>query len=102
MQEELSGVWKLHKLMPRPYIVIIGPTLKDIKSVYVIVGECRFKVDSIVLGVELCFQCIKIFFKGSPVASNHIWEFIEQEVYKRKVEGIYKPVISLIEQLNRF
>lgn len=98
---EILHMHNSHKIELKPFVVINGPTLSNISSAYVIFDKYKYKVSTTTSAVNLCFQCMKVLHEKYSSVSNHLWQFLESEVYEMNVENVYSSVISLKENLRK-
>ncbi|XP_043470179.1 uncharacterized protein LOC122503626 [Leptopilina heterotoma] len=90
-----------HKIKLQPYVIINGPSLNDVKSAFVVLDNYKYQVSSPVVAVDICFQCMKVFGEKYSSVCNHVWQFIEREVYKFEVKDLYTAVASVIENMRK-
>lgn len=96
-ESELQEMHNLHKIKVQPYVIINGPSLTDIRSSLVVIENHEYQVTFPVAEIDLCFQSMKMFGeKFSPVC-NHVWQFIEREIYNFEVKDLYKANANVIE-----
>ncbi|XP_034245520.1 uncharacterized protein LOC117647732 [Thrips palmi] len=69
-----------------PLLVVVGPTLLDIKSVYVSVADLDYKVDSVVEGLDIFFKSHHALHTSYHCASSHIWTTLQRAVYSFETE----------------
>ncbi|XP_024871903.1 uncharacterized protein LOC112454637 [Temnothorax curvispinosus] len=98
--QDVLNLYAEHKLPIAPYVVVIGSSLADIKSAYVVLNEFTYQVATAALAVDLYIQSMKIFHQPFPLASNHVWQFLETTIYDFKVKP-YSGVTSLIERIQK-
>lgn len=68
------------KLTVQPYIITVG--LDDtIKEIYVCVDDTLYKVDNILIALDICFKAFHVFNVNYPLASEHIWLLIQRGIY---------------------
>lgn len=94
-------MYNAHALPIESYIVINGPSLSEINSACVIIGDIRYQVRTAAEAVDLHFQFLKIFHKKFPLVCNHIFEFLEIEVYDFDLKQMYTGVNTLITSLKK-
>ena len=92
-----------------PYIVVCGK-LENIKSVYVVINDYRYKVDCTPEGVsELCvafdilYKAVKVFLNssnGSYRMYKHIIQFFDYKIFKIDCENVYQSVLKFVKNLN--
>lgn len=100
-ENELHEMHSIHKMKLQPFVIINGPSLNDIRFSLVVIENYKYQVTLPVAAVDLCFQSIKILGeKFSPVC-NHVWQFIEREVFKFEVKDLYNTVTTVIENMQK-
>ena len=50
--------------------------------------------------MDVCFQCMKVFDVDFSQLSNHIWEFLQSEVYGLEVVNKVKILCDLIDSVR--
>ena len=101
MHDDVLTLYNDHKLVIRPYVVICGQSLSEIKTAFVIAEPLRYQVSSVSEAISVCFQLMKIFQEPYSKICNHLWEFIEKRIYGFDLKDPHAGVIGLIELLNR-
>ena len=81
-QDKLLHSYGQHNKTVKPYVVIQGQNLGEIKSAYVVIANHNYKTDRVFDAVDLCFQMHQIFFESYSFICNHVWQFIGSQVYK--------------------
>lgn len=101
-ENKIHQMYKEHKIKLRPYVIINGPSLNDVKSAFVILEKHKYQVPILVAAIDLCFQCMKIFGEQYSTVCNHVWQSAERKVYKFEVKDLYLSVPTVIENLRKF
>lgn len=83
-----------------PYVVIHGQDLHQIRSCYIIVGNHMYQVKSCTDAVNICYQITKTLFNNYSLINNHVWQFIEREVYGNSETKVCSATLKVIEGLN--
>lgn len=68
-------------LTRQPVVILVGPSLKEIEVVYVVVDNIWYNFQSPLKAVDVCF---KIFFTCNleyPKEGEHLWLFLQKEAY---------------------
>lgn len=91
-----------YDLTLQPFIIIVGPTIKEINARYIVVNTVRYEVTSIMNAVDACFKIIFILNAQYPAESTNVWQFIQIALFKKKTkyDKIYTTVNTLITDLN--
>jgi len=66
----------------QPFIIIVGPTLKNILNYFVVVNDTFYQLNSITDSVDCYFKIIITFNAEYPVECEAIWYFIQKGLYK--------------------
>ena len=83
----------------QPFVVINGSSLKNISDVQVVVGKQIYQVPSLLHGVDACFQIMKVLNEPFSAVCNHVWQFLESQVYGIPCEGV-SALTTLIQQIT--
>jgi len=86
----------------QPSVVIVGPSLSDITSVFVVVDQVRYRLPDIVSGVDTCFKVMWAMNAQYPPEANNIWYLLQVWCYQLRTEfdQISTTVNSLLTQLG--
>lgn len=68
----------------QPFVIIIGPSLREISSYLVIVDGTFYRLNSILSSVDCCFKVILTLNAQYPVESAGVWYFIQKGFYNLK------------------
>ena len=66
---------------------------------YAILDQIKYQVLTPTFAIDICFQCMKVLNIPFSCVCNHVWQFLEKEVYKSDVPSLYSGVTTLIENL---
>lgn len=66
----------------QPYIVIEDPSLRDIKSIYVVVDTIRYQTDTFLKAIDLTYKISHVVNAAYPVQSEYLWLLIQKCLYK--------------------
>lgn len=66
----------------QPFVLIVGSSLKEISSYFVIVDNTFYRLNSILSAVDCCFKIIITLNAKYPSESEGIWYFIQKGLYK--------------------
>lgn len=105
LREVHSAVQELHiaqKQVLQPYAVICGEHLNDIKYSIAVIGKTTYQLTSPFDAVDLVFKFTQAFQKEYSKFSNHIWYFLENQVYKNNNNNLARSVTKMIDQLNKY
>lgn len=89
----------------QPLIIVVGSLVK-VEGFYVIVDDQKYKTESCLEALDLCF---KVFFTLDcqyPKPSFRIWQFIQNAGYQIKIAGetlikTVRELLGLVEQAFR-
>lgn len=94
----------------QPYIVIIGPTVAEIHTRYIIINnvkyssktDVRYDSTSIINAVDTCFKILFALNAAYPSECANVWFFIQKVLYKltTKYDKVYTTVGCLISDLG--
>lgn len=88
----------------QPIIIIIGPTLTDIKEYYVWYDNITYKFDSFLNTLDIAFKLIFVLNVSFNVESLQVWQFIQRKMYKVTTkfdQKLYSSVTAFISDLNQ-
>lgn len=89
-------------LTVQPYIIGVGNTLEDVRSFYVVVDKLRYRFDSPLKALDICFKIFLTWNLKYPVESQQVWLFLQYSIYALKTDGdIVKPHVNKILQLMK-
>lgn len=66
----------------QPFVLIVGSSLKEISSFFVIVDNTFYRLNSIISSVDCCYKIIIALNAKYPSESEAIWYFIQKGLYK--------------------
>lgn len=70
----------------QPYIILVGSTLNNVSTSYVVINENIYKSSSVLEAVDFCLKAYHVLDAKFPFESHHIWYLIQWSVYKVKSE----------------
>ncbi|XP_043469803.1 uncharacterized protein LOC122503363 [Leptopilina heterotoma] len=82
LNEVNEDIFQMYNSQSQPiqsYVVVNGPSLSEINSAFVILGDIKYQVATPVKAIDLHFQCLKVFHKKYPLVCNHIYAFLEKQ-----------------------
>jgi len=44
----------------QPFIIIVGPSVREIESYYVVVDDVLYKLDNILKAIDICFKIFMV------------------------------------------
>lgn len=68
----------------QPLLVIVGPSISDVKSVLVSVATLRYKVEGVLEGLDLFFKCFHSFHISYPKECYHVLVTLQRAIYSFK------------------
>ena len=81
----------------QPFIIIVGPSLKEIYTYLVVVDNTFYRLNSITASVDCCFKIIITLNAEYPIESEAIWNFIQKGLYK-----LHTPLDKNFTTVNAF
>lgn len=81
----------------QPFVLIVGPSLKEICSYFVIVDNTYYRLNSIISSVDCCFKIIITLNAKYPSESEAIWYFLQKGLYK-----LHTPLDKNFTAVNAF
>lgn len=87
----------------QPYILIEGPSLQDIKSVYVVIDKIRYQTDSILKAIDLTYKIFHVANAAYPAQSEYLWLLIQKSLYKVSTsqDKVIPYILDTIENLHQ-
>lgn len=87
----------------QPFIIIVGPTLRDIENYYVVVDDILYKLNNILQAVDICFKIFMVLDAQYPTECEQIWLFLQQYIYKQQTinDKVIKSVIEFREKIDK-
>lgn len=86
----------------QPYIIAIGPTLRDIINYCVIVDKVRYEFDSPLKVLQVMFQIFHVCHAEYPVECKHIMYILQKNLFK--IDTIYdscgSDILQVLKVLN--
>lgn len=80
--EERRAKLNKHGCFLQPFIIAVGPTLKNINQLFVyLYNDYRYEVESILSAVDTTFKCIFALDMAYPPEADQIWQFLQKAVY---------------------
>lgn len=90
------------KITVQPYIIVEGPSLKEIRNVYVVMNKIKYHHQSLLQALDICFKCFHVFNVEYPPPSEHIWIIIARGIYKLQKETNEKTFPYIMDIINFF
>lgn len=86
----------------QPYILIQGLTITEINAVYVVIDEIRYKVHSVLSGIDLTFNIFHVTNACYPAQSEYLWLSIQKSIYdiKTKHDKTIPYILDIMEYSN--
>lgn len=66
----------------QPYIIVVGPSIKDIQNSFVCIDDVLYNTASVLEAVDVCFKAFQVLQLNYPAASEHLWIIIQKCFYK--------------------
>lgn len=85
----------------QPFIVVVGPTTKDIAVRYNVLNHLRYELPTIKKSVDACFKIIFALNAEYSADCQHIWQCLQKNVFKMntKYDKIFTTVRVLATDL---
>jgi len=86
----------------QPFVVVVGPTIDAIHSIYVVVEDNFFKVDNVLTAIDTCFKMFFVLHAKYPDECAPVWFIIQKGIYKlnTKWDKVYTSVNSVMSDLG--
>ena len=65
----------------QPLIIVVGTTLSEITGFYVNIDDTRYRFQSVLAALDLCFKSFHVLHAEYPKPSEHIWLFLQKSIY---------------------
>ena len=62
----------MYGIQLQPFIIVVGPTSSEITGYYVNVDDMRYRFESILAAVDLCFKSFHVLHAEFPKASEQV------------------------------
>lgn len=100
--EEKTTLYAKHQETLQPFPVVLGPLNKIVCS-YVIVNDVRYKFDSLLKAVDVCYKLIFALNAKYSIECFHVWTFLQRFIYGMNIkkQPSYTTVSNLIIAFNR-
>lgn len=66
----------------QPYIIIVGPSLNNVTSAFVVINDNLYKSETVLLVLDFCFKSHHVVDANYPSETHHIWNLIQLLIYK--------------------
>lgn len=92
----------MKKQTVQPFIIIVGLSLREIESYYVVVDNILYKLDNILRAIDICFKVFMVLDVQYPIECEQIWLFFQQYIYKQssKHDKVIKSMIDFRQKLD--
>lgn len=97
-------------LSVQPYIIIIGPSLKDIHTTYVIISDVkrstsnyiRYSAISVMHAVDACFKILLLLNAKYTPETVNTWYFVQKGLYRlhTKYDKTYTAVNAFMNDVG--
>lgn len=90
-------------LTEQPLPVIVGPSIRNIHSCFVVVNMTMYSVETPVKAIDTCFKIIHALNAKYPLEAETTWTFLQKYVYdiNTPYDKPYVSVNTLISEINR-
>ncbi|KAK4872725.1 hypothetical protein RN001_014754 [Aquatica leii] len=97
IKNKIDGAYEKGRTI-QPYILVVGPSLTDIKTNYIIVDKVKYQFTSSGKAFDTLFKLFHVFNAEYPVQSLHIYTLIQKGVYKLnlKEDKIIPTIMDLL------
>lgn len=65
----------------QPLIVIVGPEINNINSIYVYLDGMKYFMESLLKAVDVCFKLFHALNATYPCTGQQVWNFILRYIY---------------------
>ncbi|KAG8201411.1 hypothetical protein JTE90_024284 [Oedothorax gibbosus] len=77
-----------YNLTLQPLIIVVGNLERTgLPITYVIMDNVKYKVNSVLQGVDVCFKCFHVLNAHYPKESENVWFFIQKILYSMSCKG---------------
>jgi Sec-independent protein secretion pathway component TatC len=83
----------------QPVAAIVGPTFKDVKQSFAIVGPRLYEVETPLKAVDITFKAFHALNVEYPAEACQIWQFLQRGIYKIPRDPQCDPYITFVETL---
>lgn len=89
-------------LTVQPFIIIVGESLDNIKTYFVVINEVFYAVSNILTAVSLCFKIIWVVNAQYPVECHSTWMFVQNAFFqfKTKFDSSSTSALTLLAELG--
>lgn len=81
----------------QPYMILIGPSLSNVRSSLVVINNHVYKCDSVASALDYCFKAYQVLDAQYPIACHHIWYILQWKLYRYFTK--MDPAIPYINEL---
>ncbi|KYN13739.1 hypothetical protein ALC57_14062 [Trachymyrmex cornetzi] len=91
------------RLTLQPFIVVVGPSITEIQSIFVRIDDVSYKVKTVFKALEICFMSFVVLDLKYPPAAEHIWYLLQRTVFDLEFQGDNKiPMIcDVIKKISK-
>lgn len=101
--ERRRHVYSSYGLKEQPLPIIVGPTLSDIHSSYVVVNKIKYSIETPLKAIDTCFKIYQVLNAQYPFEVQIPWTFLQKHIYD--ISTVYDKsfvvINKLISDLNR-
>lgn len=92
-----------YHLKPQPFPLIVGESLDNLSHIFVWIDGRKYKVDTVIKAVDLCFKLFFATHTNYPKESEAAWIFLQWYVFKikTKYDKKYVSVSTLISEIEK-
>lgn len=86
----------------QPLTVLVGETLQSITAAYVCINDLRYRFDSPLKAIDICFKSFFALNAKFPIESEQVWVFIQKYVFQicTKWDKDFASVNTLIAEIK--
>lgn len=82
-------------------MIVVGASFATITDCYIIIDNNKYKVGSVLQGLDFAFKSFHVLNAQYPKESEHIWLLIEQALYKIESSTVTIPaVLTLLKEFE--
>lgn len=96
--ENRAAFVKTKQIASRPYLLVEGPSLQNIKSYYIVAENTRYQFSSCMKAIDTLFKLYHVVNLEYPIQSQHILLLIQRNVYliRTELDNVTPNIVDLI------
>lgn len=87
----------------QPYVIVTGPSKKELDGFYVSINNTLYKLPTLLDAIKTCFASFHVFGASYPFESEHIWLIFQKVLFgfDTKYDRIFCHTESIINALTK-